>query len=180
MSLASQVSALATRVASEFKAVRNEMSQLSSGANPWTYYVTTADTLNSTTTAVNVTGLTIPATLAAGKYAFECRFLFTSAATTTGIQPAITFPAQVTMGARSFVPLAATTMSISQGQNVSGTANAATATPGVAPLMYLGSFDGIFIVSGTMTSAIQITIKSEVNASEVAVKAGSFLRYRRL
>ncbi len=150
-------------------------------ASPDTYVFASVDTANSTVTAADATGLAIPA-LADGTYEFEVLAICSSTATTTG--------AQVGLGT---APSGAT---VNVGGNAVGSNNAtvigfwptnaqlpfsapSTGAPSTTGTFVGAIFKGV-IVAASMASALAVTIKSEVAASSVSIKAGSYIRYRKV
>lgn len=180
MSLASRLADLITAIGADIKSLQTQINNISSGADPWTYLVVTpTDVPNSTVTAADVTGLSIPSTLATGKYILEGKLFFTSAATTTGAQFGLVFPAQVDLAAMWQVPATATT-STTHNQTATATYSGGTAAPVVAPADSVALLDGVFSVNSAMASAITVQQRSEVAASAIVCKVGSFIRYRKI
>lgn len=136
----------------------------------------TADVVNSTTSAADITGLTYP--VEAGKnYVIEARLIVQTAATTTGAQLSVNGPAM-------------TNFRVTALQVVTGSATAAVMS---APVADTTTVDAIIItqttgptatvpmiVSGGFTPSaagtIAMRVRSEVATSAVTVKAfGSFM-----
>lgn len=144
----------------------------------WSYARLSSDFNTSSTTASNV-GLAF--TPAANKvYEFQCYLLLRSVATTTGPRPGI---AWATSGfadgaVRVFVPSAANAMV----QNHDGLRNGVAANTGVGAttVTYLGTVEGMLVAGASPTGSVNITLASEVAASQVTARAGSFLRWREL
>lgn len=146
-------------------------------ADPWTTLVATADTANTTVTGVNVTGLQA-SSLPVGLYTFESLLSVSSAVVTTGVQVGMVWPAQVSGRYRAAVPISSTTEAVAHA-TASGVYVAATGV-GVANAVYLARIDGVFRVTGTLASVFAVSVRSEIAATEVRVRADSFLRYRRI
>lgn len=144
-------------------------------ADPWTQVRATSDTTNDTTSDVNCSGLSITG-LADGDYEVYGLLKITSAATTTGARYGITLPTGVTGPVRLEGLNTSSALYIQFGYGT--TVNTSPATP-YATDPIIATLTALLTVS-SMSGNIEITIKSEVAASQVAVKAGSFLRYRKI
>lgn len=178
---ASDLTATGTRDATTFLRGDNTWAvPVGGGTDPWSHAVATVDTTNSTTTAANATGLTIPA-LANGLYEFRIFVIVTSSVTTVGAQVGL-----AVTGSGSVVT--------AYGVGNNGATGSVSAFPGSAQLpMTVASLNAATgssqmvgaVIEGTirassMTGSVDVTIKSETAGSAVAVKADSFLRYRRI
>jgi hypothetical protein len=179
MSLATRLADFITAVGTDIKSLQAQINALTSSTDPWTYRVVAADVTNSTTTAGDITGLTIPTSLATGKYILEGKIFFTSAAATTGIQLGFTFPAQVDLAAMWQIPAGVGGVNIHH-QTVTAVYSGSTAAPAAAPADFVGVVDGVFVVNSAMSAAIIAQQRSEIAGSAVVTKAGSFIRYRKI
>jgi hypothetical protein len=145
--------------------------------DPWTEQVLTADFANSTTAGTQPAGLSI-ATLAAGLYEYKAILLVSSVAIATGVQIAMRYPASVTGRFQISVPLTTGT-SLILHQNADNQWAAATAFP-VNGAVYAAIIEGTFRNTGSLASAIFPSIRSEIAASAVTLKADSCARYARI
>lgn len=148
------------------------------GGDGWTTIVASADESNSSTTAASHATLRVPTSIADGTYELQSLIRFQSAATTTGFQPGLVYPAQVTASYRVDVPISATAI-VSMHAGASAQYAAGTAVGAVATF-YLATIWGVFVKSGTMLTALALSYKSEIASSAVTVKAGSVLRWRKV
>jgi hypothetical protein len=135
-----------------------------------------ADVANSTTSAADITGLTCP--VKSGKhYNFEARLMVLSAATGTGVQLSVNGPTM-------------TNFRVTAHQVVTGSATAAAVS---APVADITTVDGVIITQTTGPANVvpmdvfgwlnpsadgtfAMRLRSEVAASAVTVKAGSWCR----
>lgn len=140
--------------------------------------VALTDTANTTTTGVD-TNLAIPAGLTPGTYEIKGVILATSAATNTGAQFAITAAAGATPAVRWANPSSATALAI-QLDRAGGTWHATTGSPYAGGAPWPVFLDGAITVTVTTTTPITVQVRSEIGASEVSVKAGSWLSWRKI
>lgn len=107
-------------------------------------------------------------------YKFKFNVIYTSAATTTGIRLGLTAPAITSLAATVNVPSGVDgTASIFGGTiNSSGDSVVSTATP-VANTVHYGVVEGVIVPSASGT--VQLRGATEVNASNVIIRAGSFV-----
>lgn len=179
MSLQTRLELLTSAIGADIKALNARIDGLVGGTDPWTYLVAPNDVSNSTVTAADVTGLVIPNTLVTGKYVIEGKILFTTGATTTGMQLGLVFPAQVELAALWQVAATQTTVTL-LNQTTSAQFSGNTAAPVASPADSIAVLDGVFVVNGAMASGIAVQQRSEVATSAVVSKAGSFVRYRKI
>lgn len=145
----------------------------------WTYLTLGTDFSNSTTTMADVTGMAF--TPAPGAtYIVEGLLRLRSAAATTGPQTGIVWPTNVGDGVYYTQQASAAGSTTPRYGNTSanftsGVADIADAT-GSWPQFLSVSFDTASNASGDF----KLTLRSEVAASNVTMKAGSFIRYRRI
>ncbi len=133
----------------------------------------TANQTFSTTTLTNVTSQSFAVTSGV-VYKYRFHILYTSAAATTGLQLSLTYPAVTTASAVAQIPSGADGIS-SQFQgtiNTSGDIVTATATSAATSVHY-ASVQGIIIPSANGT--VQLQAASEINASNIIIRAGSFV-----
>lgn len=135
----------------------------------------TGDQTSSVTALANVTDLTFP-TLASTDYEFRCTLVFQSAATTTGIKIAWNGPASPTSitGTFSGMGTAAGAWggSVTRAYDTTVPANG-TATTETINVNTIGVFTGIFR-NGTTAGNLVLRLASEIAASQVTLKAGSY------
>lgn len=141
-----------------------------------TYVVASGDTVNSTTTPSDATGLSFtPA--AGGLYLVEAWIVYETAATTTGLQWCFTDSSGATWSSMSiFVPTSATANAVRVG--ALGTVAAGTGTGGLVRHVAFGS--AVVQAQASPTGPVKVRFQSEVATSAVTIRAGSFLRYTRL
>jgi hypothetical protein len=149
------------------------------GTDPWTYKVVAADVSNSTVTAAEITNLTMPTGLAAGKYILEGKIFFTAGAATTGMQLGLLFGTSWEVAALWQVPSGATAVTV-LNQTASAVYSGNTASPAAAPLDSVALLDAMINLPAASTGPLSVQQRSEVAASAVVAKAGSFIRYRKI
>lgn len=134
-----------------------------------------ADTSNSTVTPSTVADLVFPVAASAA-YNIECNLVTSAAATTTGVQIAITGPAsptQLTWTRRS----CASTTTIRQNQSVAYNVDAATASAGTARCVEKIS---IVLINGVNAGNVGLTLQSEIATSNTTVFSKSFCQLTRI
>jgi len=142
----------------------------------WTYFITmTAEVTNSTTTLANVTGLSFSAA-ASTTYMFSVAGLFDSAAATTGIAVSATGPTSPTAYSLTCSILSAADTFTTFSEVAYG-GNGPTATTIAQDVDYPFFCTGI-LVNGANAGTVQIQFKSEVGASQVAIRPGTTLKYK--
>jgi len=146
----------------------------------WTYLRVAADWNTTSTTPVDVTGLGFTP-VPGGEYEIEGKMLLRSAATTTGPRLGLVVPASLDHGFRISEP--ATTASSTDLHASSATTapqNTAAAWPSTG-VSYMAEIDGIFrATTATAQNPIKVTLASEILLSQVTIRTGSFLRYRKI
>lgn len=149
------------------------------GSDPWTHVILGSDFANSTTSNNAVTGLSF--TPAANKrYLVELFLLVRTAAATTGPRPGIAWPSGLTDGASWIGAPNSNTAFASRIQGALTTQNAASTGLPTTTDSYLASGTAYFITGASPSGSFQVTLASEIAASAVTVRAGSFLRYREI
>lgn len=146
---------------------------------PWTTVVLGADYTNSTTTQTDV-GLAF--TPAANKsYQVEVFLLTRTVATTTGLQPIVVWPTGLTDGSGFFAG-----QNTGKGQNNVMWQGITTTTQlpqgGLENTTESWQLRGTFhmVVGGAPSGTFKIQCASEVAASQITIKAGSYLTYREI
>lgn len=140
-----------------------------------TYVSLGADVTNSNASFANVTGLSWAVSASTG-YDIECHVSYTAAATTTGLGISWTGPSSPTLTtARMLSGLTSQTVG---GTTVQGNDTGSTTTGSVAasPTLNHADFHGTW-KNGANAGTLQIRFKSEVAASAIVVKAGSWCKY---
>lgn len=135
------------------------------------------DFTTTSTTASDVTGLGF-APLANTKYEFEVMLLLRSAAGTTGPQPGLTWPTGLTDGVVRLFASTAVNAEIFRHGNSSAAVLVPNTGYGSTTTSYLGGGSGILIAGASPSGNLQVQLASEVSASTVTAKAGSYLRYK--
>jgi len=115
------------------------------------------------------------------RYVFEARLRLRTAATATGAQPGVAWP---TSGMTDGTAEARVAISAAAQVAAFGNINAAfralgTALPNTTQ-SWPGIIEGEIEAGATPVGSLRIQLASEVAASAVTVKAGSFLRYREI
>ncbi len=146
-------------------------------ADPWTYVVLGSDFTTSATANANVTGLSF-APAASKRYAIEGRLLLRSAATTTGPRPGIAWPTGLNDGASQITAPNSNTALAFRAQGAKTTQNAASTGVPTTTDSYLAILDAVLVAGASPSGSFQITLASEIAASLVTMRAGSFIRYR--
>jgi hypothetical protein len=147
----------------------------SGGGSGWTDVILGSDF--STTSAVFDASLEWASVPLDGSstYEVEARMIWTAAATTTGLAHMV-----YTAMAGSHVYLNTvqlTTTTIANGFSTNG-ASSVTGTTSIASVNY-GKVEGMSI-TGVSSGTLSFRIRSEVSGSLVTIKAGSFVRYRKV
>lgn len=147
------------------------------GTDGWTYVRLANDFTTNSTTSQSVTGLAF--TPAANKrYEFEAKLRLRSAAATTGPQPGLSWPTGYTDGGVGiWAPNSATTEAIARQPAGTAAKAASTGVPSTTQ-SWPGFISGEIEMGASPSGSVQVTLASEVAASAVTMKAGSFLRYR--
>jgi hypothetical protein len=159
-------------------------SDASGRVSPELYALLAADATNSTITpsAVSSFGVTLEASAI---YEFEIILRCQTAAATTGLQFQVTGPtSQVewVVYEAEFMTAATLSPSITSRQSLTALATTIAATGGTAASTdYLTKVKGILkTTASTPASDIGITFQSEVAASQVTIKSGSLIRFRKI
>lgn len=139
--------------------------------------VLTADVAGSAAnTMANITGLSF-SVVAGGSYYFKFIISFTAAVTTTGSRWSINGPAITALRYRSEYSLTATTQTINEGltaYDTPTTTNLSSAAVGAN----IATIEGFITPSAAGTVIARFT--SEIAASAITAKAGSFVTFRKL
>lgn len=149
----------------------------------WTYLRLESDFTTSSAASVDVTGLAFTPE-ASAHYLVEGHLMLASAtggATTTGVapQPGINWPTNVGNGTY-WTNQASTTGSTlpRYGNTTANFASGADSIPDTNSWPH--KMDVSFLTLSNVAGTFQLTLRSEVAATNVTMKAGSFIRYRRI
>lgn len=147
--------------------------------DPWTYIKLGSDFVTGSATAVDITGLAFtPA--ANTTYEFEAVLLTRTATATVGPRPGVAWPTGMTDGVVEIYQPSAVGTQVMQFGNI----NAAVLAPvGGLPnttQSYKATIIGMIIAGATPGGTMKMQLASETAATNVTVKAGSYLKYRKL
>jgi hypothetical protein len=147
------------------------------GADGWTRVTLTDDYSINTTAAGNIPGLAFtPA--ANTSYEFEAILLMMTAVTTTGPRPGLTWPTGMVDGVVMIdASSSAVARVLANGNIAAEVVCNNTGLPAINQ-SFPASFVGRVIAGASPSGNVQLRLRSEVAASAVTVKAGSFLKYR--
>lgn len=148
-----------------------------------TFVVATTATSNSTTTPTNCAGLSLSG-LAAGLYEFDLYVRGRSAAAATGVQVGLNWAGSgatpTVRGLGTNLGAGAPVWSTPDDADTSTTLTPGNAVAANSPFL-AASFTGMLrVAAGGMTGPVNVTVASEVAASQVQVLPDSFIRYRRI
>lgn len=147
--------------------------------DPWTVVKLATTFANATTSKLPVTGLAF--TPAADKtYMFKAILFVDSAATTTGARVGLSWPTGLSDNAAWVVSNNSATAFASRFFGSTATANAAATGVPVANGSSFARIEGLLTAGATPVGNVQVTLASEIAASEARVKAGSVLLYREI
>lgn len=147
------------------------------GSDPWTYVKLGADFTTSLATAVDVTGLAFTP-LANTTYVIEGLLLTRTVTATVGPRPGCAWPTGLTDGvARIDVTSAAGTNVMTNG-NISAAVLAPVGGLPTTTGSWPGKLDAVIVAGATPLGSFRIQLASETAATNVTMKAGSFIRYR--
>ena len=147
------------------------------GSDPWTYVKLGNDQSVSVTTNTAVTGLNFTPS-ANQTYEVELRLLLQTSVATTGPRPGIAWPGGTTDGASEITAPNSNTALAFRAQGAKTTQNAASTGLPTTTDSYLALGYAVLVMGASPTGTFGVTLASEVNASAVTIKAGSFIKYR--
>lgn len=152
------------------------------GTDGWTYVRTTSDFTTSSATAVNVAPATGPAlafTPAANKrYEFRARLRTRTATTTVGPRPGIAWPTGGTDGVCSIYQASAAGSEVQQHGNIGASVLAPVGGLPNTTQSWPARIEGEIEMGASPGSTLRVQLASETAATNVIVKAGSWLAYR--
>lgn len=160
--------------------VRNAVSAFAAGgSDPWTYVKLASDFVTSSSTAVNVTGLAF--TPQANKsYQFDGILYLRTATATVGPRTGLSWPTGAVDGvARIDTPSSATARLLTNG-NINAALLAAVGGLPNTTQSYPGKIEGTLIMGASPSGDVRVQLASETAATNVTIKAGSWLRYREI
>jgi hypothetical protein len=137
----------------------------------------TADRNSTVVTFADITGLSFPVAVSTN-YVFEATIIFRSVATTTGIALAANGPASpvsFTMQRRIATSLTAATLGMARAYN----SGAASADVDIANVDMIAHLSGV-LRNGLNAGTFILRFASEVATSQVTIKAGSVLRWKKI
>lgn len=148
---------------------------------PATLIRLTADATNDQTSDSEVAGFSFTPEVSS-LYEFEGVLLFTSAATTTGAQFKLLGPAEVSLVAWQALLVISSGFAAAYGVQANGwgVEFAATSAPAAATVFAV-PVRGVFRTTATTpSSTVRLSINSEVGGSEIALKADSWILFRKV
>jgi len=141
------------------------------------YIKKAADQTFTSATVANDNTLVFSVT-SGNSYKFKFTILYTSAATTTGLKVGLTYPTVTVGSAFASVSLGADGASgtfYNGVINASGDTVTSTGTPVATPSVFIAFVEGI--ITPSANGSVQLTVGTEVGASNIVVKAGSIAEY---
>lgn len=149
------------------------------GSDPWTFVKLSGDFTTSLATNETVTGLNF--TPAANKtYLVQGIFLLRTATATVGARPGIAWPTGLTDGTARVEASNALTTSAIRSWGARTTQNAASTGLATTTDSHHANLEALLIVGASPSGNFQITLASETAATNVTMKAGSFIAYREI
>ena len=149
----------------------------SGGSDPWTYVALAADFTTTSSTAVNVTGLTLVPS-ANLRYEIEGFFMLRTATTTVGPRPGCSWPTGMTDGTvRIDASNSATVMAIGSGNISAEVVALSTGLPNTTA-SWPATLWATMIAGATPGGSFNIRLRSETAGTTVTMKAGSWFRWR--
>ncbi len=147
------------------------------GSDGWTYFKLGSDFTTSSATAVPVTGMEFTPS-ANTSYEFKAVLLTRTATTTVGPRPGIGWPTGMTDGVAHIRQESSATAFVSALGNI----NAAMLAPvGGVPSnaqSFPAIIEGMVIAGASPSGTVKVQLATETAATNVIVKAGSFLKWR--
>ena len=149
------------------------------GGDPWTYVKLASDFVTGSASAVDVTGLAF--TPAANKsYEFEAQLRCRTATATVGPRPGLAWPTGSTDGvAMVDMPTSATARVLVNG-NVNAALLAAVGGLPNTTQSYPAAIYGNITMGANPSGTVKVQLASETAATNVTIKAGSYLKYREI
>ena len=143
----------------------------------WTYKVLSASAGVTATANTNITGLNFRPDNNS-YYEIEARLALQTTSATVGPRPGLAFSTGTTYAAMRYESPTTNTAAVLRFQGAISTQNAASTGFPTITDTYHGKIEGI-IKTGTVGSDTFVTLASEISGSQVIVREGSFIRYRK-
>lgn len=150
------------------------------GTDPWTYLKLAADFTTSSNAAVNVTGLAFTPD-ADATYEFYARlFCRTPVTLTVGPRPGLAWPTGMLDGIATIeMPTSATAKTVLNGNIAASMLAAVGGLPSLTQ-SFLATISGVMVSGLIPSGTLRVQLASETNLTNVTIKAGSFLAYRKI
>lgn len=143
----------------------------------WFSATLTDDFTTSSASAVDVTGLAFtPAPNL--DYEFEGSFLLRTTAVATGPRPGLAWPTGLTDGAANIWCPSSGTATLNAHGNMNASLLIAVGGLPTTTGSYLARIYGLLRAGATPSGSVRVQLASETAATNVTMKAGSFIRWR--
>lgn len=154
-----------------------DVDDLASLTDPWTYVALGSDFTTDSNSAVDVTGLTFtPA--ANTRYEFEGFLEVRTADAAVGPRVGIAWPTGGSAGVGTIRQTTTLTAEAIANGNIAGALLIAAGTVPLAATSYPAKANGFFSAGASPSGGVKLQLASSLAGTVVTVKAGSFLRYR--
>lgn len=148
------------------------------GSDPWTYLVVGSDFTTSSATAVDVTGLAFTPT-ALLRYEIEVQLMVRTATATVGPRPGMAWPTGLTDGVGSVTrQTSSTTTNVFANGNIVAAILAPVGGLPNTNASWPAEIKAAFTAGAAPSGTFRVQLASETAATNVTVKAGSFMKYR--
>lgn len=146
-------------------------------SDPWTYIKLASDFVTSSATAVPVTGLAFtPA--ANTTYEVEAVLFTRTATATVGARPGIAWPTGLTDGVASISQASSATANVFANGNIAAAVLSPVGGLPNTTQSFPAILSAVFVAGAAPSGTFRIQLASETAATNVTVKAGSYLKYR--
>lgn len=149
----------------------------SGGSDPWTYVVLGSDFVTSSSSAVDVTGLAF-APAANQRYEIHARFLLRTATATVVPRVGVAWPTGMTDGTAAMIRADSATSQTFTAGNINASMLQAVGALANNTQSWPSTLDAVLIAGSSPGATFKIQLASETAATNVTIKAGSYLRYR--
>lgn len=143
----------------------------------WTILVLAADFTTGSATAVDVTGLAFTP-LADTRYEFEAKLMTRTATATVGPRPGLAWPTGANDGAASIWVTSAAGTQVMQNGNPSASVLAPVGGLPTTTGSWPAFIEGQIIMGSSPSGNLRVQLASETAATNVTIRAGSFIKYR--
>lgn len=151
----------------------------SGGSDPWTYAKLASDFTTSSSTAVDVTGLSF--TPAANKsYEFEGLLRTRTATATVGPRPGLAWPTGTTDGVAGIDMTSSATARLLVNGNPGAALLAAVGGLPNTTSSYPAWISGNVTMGASPSGSVKVQLASETAGTTVTIRAGSYIRYREI